>query len=105
MSRSARASPGGSTAFSDRCTVRSTLVKVPVFSPQVAAGRTTSASCAVSDRKMSCTTRNSRSWARIERIRRSSGRETAGLVAVTYRKRIDPSSMYRSCCMTCVGGE
>ena len=58
MSRSDRASPGGSTAFSERCTVRSALVKVPVFSPQAAAGRTTSASWAVSVRKMSWTTRN-----------------------------------------------
>jgi hypothetical protein len=33
-----------------RCTVRSTLVKVPLFSPYVAAGGTTSASAAVSVR-------------------------------------------------------
>src|SRR5436305_2700500 len=33
MSRSERAWPGGSTALLDRCTVRSALVKVPVFSP------------------------------------------------------------------------
>ena len=83
MSRSGRASPGGSTAFSDRCTVRSALVKVPVFSPQVAAGRTTSASWAVSVRKRSWTTRNSRSWLRMLRIRSSSGKDTAGLVPVT----------------------
>ena len=59
MSRSERASPGGSTALSERWTVRSTLVKQPVFSPQIAAGSTTSASAAVSVRKASCTTTNS----------------------------------------------
>jgi hypothetical protein len=104
MSRSGRASPGGSTAFSDRCTVRSALVKVPVFSPQVAAGRTTSASCAVSDRNRSWTTTNSRSWTKISRIRRSSGSETAGLVPMTQRNRIEPSSAYRIIAMACVGG-
>ena len=51
--------------------------------PQVAAGRTTSASCAVSERKMSCTTKKSRSCDRMLRIRDSSGIDTAGLVAVT----------------------
>lgn len=33
MSKSLRASPGASMAFSDRCTVRSALVKPPVSSP------------------------------------------------------------------------
>ena len=47
---SGRASPGGATACSERCTVRSWLVKVPVFSPHIAAGRTTSANAAVSER-------------------------------------------------------
>ena len=68
MSRSDRASPGGSTALCERWTVRSTLVNVPVFSPQIAAGSTTSASSAVSVRKASWTTTNSRSCARISRI-------------------------------------
>ena len=45
---SGRASPGGWTACSDRCTVRSAFVNVPSFSPQVAAGSTTSANAAVS---------------------------------------------------------
>ena len=72
--------------------MRSTLVNVPVFSAQAAAGSTTSASCAVSVRKMSCTTRKSRSCDRIERIRASSGIDTTGLVPETQSSRIDPSS-------------
>src|SRR4029453_2278913 len=78
---SGRDSPVGSTAFPLRCTVRSALVKVPSFSPQVAAGSTTSANSAVSVRKMSCTTTNSSSLARMRRMRASSGSDTAGLVA------------------------
>lgn len=89
---SERARPGGSTAFSDRWTVRSWLVYVPVFSPQRATGSTTSASWVVSVRKASLTTTKSRSWARIERIRGSSGSETAGLVPMTQRKRTEPCS-------------
>jgi hypothetical protein len=104
MSRSERASPGGSTALSERWTVRSAFVYVPVFSPHRAAGSTTSASCAVSVRKASLTTRKSRVCERIERIRRSSGSETAGLVAVTHRKRIEPSSAKRKICIAWVGG-
>jgi hypothetical protein len=63
--------------------------------PQLAAGRTTSASAAVSVRKRSCTIRNSRCWDRIEPIRRSSGRDTAGLVPLTHRNRMVPCSTYR----------
>jgi hypothetical protein len=92
MSRSLLASPGGSTAFSEMCTVRSALVKVPVFSPQVAAGRTTSAYRAVSVKKMSCTTTKRLSCSRIERIRGSSGRETAGFVQLIQRKFMEPCS-------------
>src|SRR5215217_4614055 len=83
---------GGSTAFSERCTVRSAFVKVPVFSPQVAAGRTTSAYWAVSVRKMSCTTTKRFSRSSISLTRASSGRETAGLVALIQRKEIEPCS-------------
>ncbi|PFW98264.1 hypothetical protein CJ469_06386 [Nocardia farcinica] len=72
--------------------MRSALVKVPVFSAHAAAGNTTSASCAVSVRKMSCTTRNSRSWASTARMRDNSGSDTAGLVPLTYSSRIEPSS-------------
>jgi len=104
MSRSGRACPGGSTAFSDKCTVRSTLVKVPVFSAHVAAGSTTSASCAVSVRKMSCTTKNSRSCDRIDRTRASSGSETAGFVPLTHNIRSEPSSAKRTICIAWVGG-
>jgi hypothetical protein len=92
MSRSGRASPGGSTARSDRCTVRSALVNVPSFSPHVAAGSTTSASCAVSVRKRSCTTTKSFSSLRIRRMRASSGSDTAGLVAEIHSSRIEPCS-------------
>ena len=72
--------------------MRSALVKVPVFSPHVAAGSTTSASSAVSVRKMSCTTTNSRSSAEDRRIRRSSGSDTAGLVPLIHSNRIEPCS-------------
>ena len=89
---SGRASPGGSTACSDRWTVRSVFVNVPVFSPQSAAGSTTSASRAVSVRKASETTRNRPSCERIERIRWSSGSETAGFVPLTQRNSIEPCS-------------
>ncbi len=58
--QSSRASPGGSTALRTRCTRRSVFVKVPSFSAKQAEGSTTSASRAVSVRKMSCTTRKSR---------------------------------------------
>src|SRR3954451_1905288 len=105
ISRSGRASPGGSTAFSDRGTVRLTLVLQPGFSAQPAAGRTTSASCAVSVRYRSETTRNTESDARARRIRAESGIETAGLVACTHRKPIDPCSTYRMICMAWVGGD
>src|SRR5689334_23774415 len=45
----------------DALPIWSALVKVPVFSPQVAAGSTTSANCAVSVANRSWTTTNSRS--------------------------------------------
>ncbi len=92
MSRSLRASPGGSTACSERWTVRLTLVKQPVFSPQPAAGSTTSASSAVSVRNRSWTTVKHWSPARILRIRADSGIETAGFVAEIHRKPIEPVS-------------
>ena len=58
---SSRASPGGSSALRTRCTRRSELVTVPLLSHHDAEpGSTTSASCAVLVRKMSCTTRWSR---------------------------------------------
>jgi hypothetical protein len=92
MSRSGRASPGGSTAFSDRCTVRSAFVNVPSFSAQVAAGSTTSAKEAVSVGKMSCTTTNRSSPSRISRMRPSSGSETAGFVHEIQSRPMEPSS-------------
>lgn len=84
--------------------MRSALVKVPVFSAHAAAGNTTSASAAVSVRKMSWTTRNSRSWEKMSRMRASSGSDTRGLVAVTHNIRSVPSSAKRNICMACVGG-
>jgi hypothetical protein len=104
MSRSGFASPGGSTALSETWTVRSAFVKVPSFSPQVAAGSTTSASEVVSVGKTSWTTRNSRSWPSSERMRCSSGSETAGLVAVIQSIRIEPSSAWRKISIACVDG-
>jgi hypothetical protein len=86
------ARPGGSTARSDRWTVRSVLVKVPVFSPQIAVGSTTSANRAVSVRKASWTTTNRSSEARMERMRCSSGRDTAGLVAEVHSSPMEPCS-------------
>ena len=84
--------PPASRSRSDRCTVRSVLVNVPAFSPQIAVGRTTSALWAVSVRNASWTTTNSSSEARMERIRGSSGRDTAGLVAEIHSSPIDPCS-------------
>jgi hypothetical protein len=51
-----------------------------------------SASCAVSDKKMSCTTRNRRFWDRILRIRANPGIDTAGFVALTHSIRRLPCS-------------
>src|SRR3954469_10948391 len=92
---SERACPGGSMARSERWTVRSWLVNVPVFSAHMAAGSTTSASRPVSVRKASLTPTKSRSWDGIDRIRCSSGNDTAGFVAVIQRNRIAPSSADR----------
>ena len=58
--RSCRACPGRASAARPICTVRSVLVKLPVFSAKAEAGSTTSARQAVSVRKMSCTTSMSR---------------------------------------------
>ena len=60
MRQSARASPGDGTAACRSWTLRSVFVNVPSFSAKLAAGSTTSASAAVSVRKMSWTTRKSR---------------------------------------------
>src|SRR4051794_41826163 len=94
MSRSALASPGGSTALSDRCTVLLTFVYAPVFSPQPAAGRTTSASRAVSVRNASWTTTKQLSPSRILRTRGRSGRLTAGVVGEVHNSPIDPPPAY-----------
>ena len=55
--QSAFASPGSDTAARPICTCRLVLVTVPSFSDHAEAGRITSANCAVSVMKMSCTTR------------------------------------------------
>jgi hypothetical protein len=93
MSRADRASPGGSIACSDRCTVRSAFVNVPVFSSCVAAGSTTSAIAAVSVRKRSCTTVKTSSDAQTERTRSASGSDTSGFVALTHQNGSVPCSM------------
>ena len=54
-----RLSPIGAIAWRTRCTRRSLLVNVPSFSAKLVAGSTTCGVCAVSCRKMSCTTRKS----------------------------------------------
>jgi len=71
------------------------LVNVPVFSPHSAAGSTTSASPAVSVRYASETTRNRPGLPRVSRTLCSSGSDTAGLVPITHRNRIVPSSQCR----------
>ena len=79
MSRSERASPGGSTALSDRCTVRSTLVNVPVFSPQARRQHHVGQPGGLGQEHVLHDHEQSR-LARIRRIRARSGSETAGLV-------------------------
>ncbi len=80
--QSSRAWHGGSKAFRTRWTRRSVLVNVPSFSAKEAPGRTTSASSAVSVRKMSWTTRNS-APARALRVRSVLGSLRAGFSPIT----------------------
>src|SRR3954453_12397334 len=94
MSKSERASPGGSTALWLMCTVRSTLVNVPVFSPHMAQGRTTSASRAVSVMNASWTTTNSSSRRRMFRTLARLGSDTAGFVALIQSIWIEPCSAW-----------
>jgi hypothetical protein len=103
MSKSERASPGGSIAWYDTCTVRSVFVYVPVFSPQMAAGSTTSAYSAVSVRYASCTITMRSRFCRIVRTRAQSGSETTGFVAEIQSSLIEPCSQYRKICIACVG--
>jgi len=63
-----------------------------------------SATAAVSVRKRSWTTTKTSSRASTSRIRRASGSETSGFVALIQKKPISPSSMRRTISMTCVGG-
>jgi hypothetical protein len=72
--------------------VRSVFVNVPVFSPQSAAGRTTSASRAVSVRKASETTTKSPPARGSTGSGRRSGSDTAGFVPMTQRNSIEPCS-------------
>src|SRR5215204_61571 len=88
MSRSCFASPGGLTAASERWTVRSVFVYVLVFSPQVAAGKTTSASRVVSVKKISWTTTKRSSFSRMSLILLSSGKGD-GWVRATYPEEVD----------------
>ena len=64
----------------------------PVFSPQIAAGSTTSASSAVSVRNVSCDDDEQPFRVEIDRMRASSGSDTAGFVPLIQRKPIEPSS-------------
>ena len=92
MSKSERASPGGSTARRTRETRRSPLVKVPSFSPQMAAGSTTWASSVVGVVNPSWTTRRS-SLERAHSSRARLGNDTGGLVATTHRALMVPSQI------------
>jgi hypothetical protein len=89
ISQSARASPGASTAFRTLWTVLQVFVNVPSFSAQHAAGRTTSASCAVSVRKISWTTSRS-SFSREWRTWCVSGSVTMGFSPMMNRALIPP---------------
>ena len=93
ISKSLLASPGGSTAFLTNPTRRSELVKVPVFSAHIAAGRNTLAYSAESTfSNTSWTTRNSR-LLKLFAIRCVSGMDVAGLVAMSQRPLTFPASM------------
>ena len=72
--------------------MRSVFVYVPVFSPQIAAGSTTSAYCAVSVMNASCTITKSSGCARMRRARAASGSETTGFVAQIHSIPIEPCS-------------
>ena len=78
--------------LAQRCTLRSVFVKVPSFSAKLAAGRTTSASFAVSLRKMSWTTRKS-SACRPCSTWVMSGSESIGFSPMTKRALTRPSIM------------
>ncbi len=91
MAQSGRAAPGGAMAGRMSCTRRSVLVKVPSFSANPAAGSTTSARCAVSLGKRSCTTRKSTAsspsatWVRL-------GSDSMGFSPMTKMARMSPRS-------------
>ena len=92
MRQSGSAFPGGGTAARTREMRRSEFVTVPSFSPQVAAGSSTSAKATVSvSAKASCTTTSSacRSAWRTASMR---GRECAGLVQAIQTALTLPSA-------------
>ena len=92
ISQSGRDSPTGGTTRRTRWTRRSELVKVPSFSANEAAGSTTSASSAVSCRKMSCTTRKS-SRSKASRACARFGSVSSGFSPTTYMQRMPPRRM------------
>ena len=93
IAKSLRAWPGARETFSAPARRGSLVMKMPSFLPQPAAGRTRSASWAVSVvADMSCTTRKS-SFARSVRSRDWLIHECAVLMAMTQRSRIAPRSM------------
>ncbi len=92
MAQSCRVCPGAGTAGRTREMRRSLLVTVPVFSPQVVAGSSRSAYCAVAVvAKASCTMTNS-ARSRARRTVAWSGMLCAGLVQAIHSARISPSA-------------
>jgi hypothetical protein len=89
--QSGRASPGGARNARWREMRRSELVIVPSFSPQPAAGRTTSAKAVVSVGQQSLTTTNGHA-ASASRTRAARGMLAAGLVPRTHSALTPPSS-------------
>ena len=90
--QSGLACPGGATAARTLVILRSLLVTVPSFSPQVAAGSNRSANSQVSDvAKASCTTTNS-ARSRARRTAFWLGIDWAGFVQAIHSILISPSA-------------
>ena len=89
--QSGRASPGGARKARCREIQRSELVTVPSFSPQAAAGSTTSAKHVVSVGQQSLTTTNGQAPS-AARTRSARGMLAAGLVLRIHSALILPSS-------------
>ncbi len=94
INQSGLLSPIGSMALRTRWTRRSVLVKVPSFSAKLTPGSTTSANLAVSVRRISWTTINSRFF-RPAITCVLLGSESAGSSPMTYIPLICPVSAWR----------